>query len=106
MRAHPISRHWGHGLFASSDMMSLEATRHLWNARLDPRRRTYAVGSYTHLLDQWTVIYDQPIVLNRRQAAAAIAHAANWSSAAEGAGERRIAGSVMGPRLTSRASDT
>ena len=52
--------------------MSLEATRHLWNARLDPRRRTYAVGRYTHLLDQWTVIYDQPIVLNRRQAAAAI----------------------------------
>jgi len=49
-----------------------EATRHLWNARLDPRRRTYAVGSYTHLLDQWTVIYDQPIVLNRRQVAAAI----------------------------------
>src|SRR5208337_3613561 len=49
-----------------------EATRHLWNARLDPRRRTYAVGSYTHLLDQWTVIYGQPIVLNRRQVAAAI----------------------------------
>ena len=72
LRAHPISRHWGEGLFASSDMMSLEATRHLWSARLDPRRRTYAVGSYSHLLDQWPIIYDQPIVLNRRQVGAAI----------------------------------
>ena len=66
LRGHRIARHWGEGLFASSDMMSLEATRHLWSARLDPRRRTYAVGSYTHLLDQWPIIYDQPIVLNRR----------------------------------------
>ena len=72
LRGHRIARHWGEGLLASSDMMSLEATRHLWNARLDPRRRTYAVGSYTHLLDQWPIIYDQPIVLNRRQAGAAI----------------------------------
>ena len=72
LRAHPISHHWGEGLFASSDMMSLEATRHLWSARLDPRRRTYAVGSYSHLLDQWPIIYDQPIVLNGRQVGAAI----------------------------------
>ncbi|GAC1402279.1 MAG: hypothetical protein NVSMB52_16210 [Chloroflexota bacterium] len=57
---------------ASSDMMSLEANRHLWNARVDPRRRTYAVGTYTHVLDQWGIVYDQPIVLNRRQAGAAI----------------------------------
>jgi TnpA family transposase len=72
LRSHKTASHWGEGLFASSDMMSLEATRHLWNARLDPRRRTYAVGTYTHVLDQWSVIYDQPIVLNRRQAGAAI----------------------------------
>ena len=72
LRGHRVARQWGEGLFASSDMMSLEATRHLWNARLDPRRRTYAVGSYTHLLDRWPIIYDQPIVLNRRQAGAAI----------------------------------
>jgi TnpA family transposase len=72
LRSHKIAAQWGEGLFASSDMMSLEATRHLWNARLDPRRRTYAVGSYTHVLDQWPIIYDQPIVLNRRQAGAAI----------------------------------
>ena len=67
MREHPVATLWGRGLFASADMMSLEATRYLWSARLDPRRRTYA-----HVLDQWGILYDQPIVLNRRQAGAAI----------------------------------
>src|SRR3984957_1724546 len=52
--------------------MSLEATRYLWSARLDPRRRTYAIGTYADVLDQWGIFYDQPIVLNRRQAGAAI----------------------------------
>ena len=72
LRGHPIAELWGGGLFASADMMSLEATRYLWAAHLDPRRRTYAVGTYTHVLDQWGILYDQPIVLNRRQAGAAI----------------------------------
>ena len=72
MRDHLIVELWGEGLFASADMTSLDATRHLWAARLDPRRRTFAVGSYTHVLDQWGIVYDQPILLNRRQAGAAI----------------------------------
>ena len=72
MRRHRIAGLWGRGLFASADMMSLEATRYLWAARLDPRRRTYAVGTYAHVLDQWGILYDQPIVLNRRQAGPAI----------------------------------
>jgi len=72
LRGHPIAELWGGGLFASADMMSIEATRYLWAARLDPHRRTYAVGTYTHVLDQWGILYDQPIVLNRRQAGAAI----------------------------------
>jgi TnpA family transposase len=72
MRDHRIAALWGCGLFASADMMSLEATRYLWSARLDPRRRTYAVGTYAHVLDQWGILYDQPIVLNRRQAGPAI----------------------------------
>jgi hypothetical protein len=38
----PICAHWGAGAKGSADMMSLEATRHLWSARTDPRRRTYA----------------------------------------------------------------
>jgi TnpA family transposase len=69
---HRVAGLWGRGLFASADMMSLEATRYLWSARLDPRRRTYAVGTYAHVLDQWGILYDQPIVLNRRQVGAAI----------------------------------
>jgi TnpA family transposase len=72
LRAAPIVSLWGEGIHASADMMSLEATRHLWSARLDPRRRTYAAGTYAHVLDQWGIIYDQPIVLNHRQAGAAI----------------------------------
>ena len=69
---HAIVKHWGDGSWVSADMMSLEATRHLWQVRVDPRRRTYAIGIYTHELDQWGIVYDQPIVLNKRQADAAI----------------------------------
>ena len=72
LRAQPIVSLWGQGLYASADMMSLEATRHLWSARVDPRRRTYAAGTYAHVLDQWGIVYDQPIILNQRQAGAAI----------------------------------
>lgn len=69
---HAIAELWGSGKTASSDMMSLNASKHLYNARIDPRRRTHAVGLYTHVLDQHGIIYDQPIVLNERQAGAAI----------------------------------
>lgn len=72
LRKHPIAQRWGDGYSASSDMMSLETTQHLWNARVDPRRRTYAVGLYTTLLDQHGIIYDQPVVLKERQVGPAI----------------------------------
>ena len=68
----PAARLWGDGLSASSDMMSVETSRRLWAARHDPRRRTPSVGTYTHVLDQWPILYDRPILLNRRQAGAAI----------------------------------
>ncbi|MBL8308795.1 MAG: Tn3 family transposase [Burkholderiales bacterium] len=71
-RRHTIAALWGNGERASADMMALDASRHLFNARTDPRRRTFAVGLYTHILDAYGVIYDQPIVLNERQAAAAV----------------------------------
>ena len=67
-----MSRLWGTGLHASADMMSLDATRHLWNACHDPRRRTPAIGTYTHVLDQWPILHDMPVILNRRQAGPAI----------------------------------
>jgi len=60
------------GKTASSDMMSLDASKHLFTARIDPRRRTHAVGLYTHVLDQHGIVYDQPVVLNERQAGPAI----------------------------------
>lgn len=72
LQRHPIAQQWGKGTLASSDSMSLEASRHLWNARVDPRHRRHAVGMYTHVLDQWGIIYDQPIILNQRQAGMAI----------------------------------
>lgn len=72
MRQHRVVSLWGPGLHASADMVSLDATRRLWNARLDPRRKGPAIGTYPHILDQWSIFYDQPIVLNRRQAGAAI----------------------------------
>ncbi len=53
-------------------MMSLDATRHLWNTRTEPRRGTRAIGTYSHILDQWPIIYDQAIVLNQRQAGVAL----------------------------------
>lgn len=72
LRKHRVATLWGDGVYASADMMSLDATRRLWNSRLDPRRKGHAIGTYPHVLDQWAIFYDQPIVLNRRQAGAAI----------------------------------
>jgi TnpA family transposase len=71
-RTLPVTKLWGGGIRASADMMSLDATRRLWTARHDPRRRTPAIGTYTHVLDQWVILHDQAVVLNRRQAGAAI----------------------------------
>ncbi len=76
MLAQPLVSLWGDGIAASADMMSLDATRHLWNARIEPRRGTQAVGTYTHILDQWPIIYDQPVMLNQRQAGVALEGAA------------------------------
>jgi hypothetical protein len=56
----------------SADMMALDASRHLWTARIDPRRRTFAAGIYTHVRDRWGVFHHQPIVLNERQAGVAV----------------------------------
>jgi TnpA family transposase len=72
LQSQPLVQVWGAGTTASSDSMSLEAPRQLWNARVDPRHRRHAIGMYTHVLDQWGIIYDQPLVLGERQAGAAI----------------------------------
>jgi TnpA family transposase len=68
----PLAKHWGDGYEASSDLMSLDVSRHVWLARVDPKRRRHAVGTYTHVLNQWGIVYDQPLLLATRQAGAAI----------------------------------
>jgi TnpA family transposase len=83
IRRHLITRSWGEGTLASSDSMSLDATRHLFSARLDPRRKRQGIGIYTHKLDQWPLIYDQPIVLMQRQSGAAIEGMLRQRSSAE-----------------------
>ena len=82
MHRHEVVKTWGEGTFASADAMSLDASRYLWNARVDPRRRTYGMGVYSHVLDQWGIIYDQPLVLRQRQAGAAIEGVVRQTAAA------------------------
>jgi hypothetical protein len=79
MLAHPIAKAWGEGFEASSDLMSLDVNRNLWLSRVDPKRRRHAVGTYTHVLDQWGIVYDQPLLLTTRQAGAAIEGAVRQS---------------------------
>lgn len=67
-----IAKHWGRSDLASADMMSLETERAIWQSRADPRRKTASIGIYTHVRDGWGIVYDQPIVLNERQAGVAI----------------------------------
>ena len=72
MQRQPIAATWGREDLASSDMMSLETTRRVWQARLDPRRNTPSLGIYSHVSQRWGVFYAQPVVLNERQAGPAI----------------------------------
>ena len=72
MQRHPIAATWGRSDLASSDMMSMETTKRVWQARLDPRRATPSVGIYSHVRDRWGISYAQPFVLNERQAGVAI----------------------------------
>jgi TnpA family transposase len=71
-RTHPIVNHWGSGYAASSDLMSLDASKHLYSARVDPKRRVHGMGIYQTVLDQWGIPYDAPLPLLQRQAGAAI----------------------------------
>ena len=68
----PVAKAHGDGSAASSDMMSLTSSKHLWNSRLDPRRREPSVGMYTHVRDLWDIVYHMPVVLGERQVGAAI----------------------------------
>jgi TnpA family transposase len=71
-RSHSIVNHWGTGFEASSDLMSLDASKHLYDARVDPKRRVHGVGVSQTVLDQWGIPYDQPLPLLNRQVGAAL----------------------------------
>lgn len=66
-QSHAIVKLWSDGKKASADMMSLDATKHLAQARQEPRRKSPAVGLYTHVLGSYAIIHDMPIVLMSRQ---------------------------------------
>jgi TnpA family transposase len=79
LRSLPLVSAWGDGYEASSDLVSLDTSRNLWSARVDPKRRRFAVGTYAHVLDQWGIVYDQPLLLATRQSGAAIEGAVRQS---------------------------
>ncbi|RTL46286.1 MAG: Tn3 family transposase [Burkholderiales bacterium] len=68
----PIASLWGSGEKASADAMTIDTSRHLHSARVEHRRKTHGVGIYVHMSDTWSLFYDQPIVLNDRQAGSAV----------------------------------
>ena len=51
-RSHSIVNHWGTGFEASSDLMSLDASKHLFDARVDPKRLVHGMGVYQTVLGQ------------------------------------------------------
>lgn len=67
-----ISKLWGQGDKASADSMTIDTSRHLHLARVEHRRKQPGVGIYTHVRDSYGLFYNQPIVLNDRQAAGAV----------------------------------
>ena len=52
MQRQPIATTWGRSDLASSHMMSMETTKRVWQARLDPRRNTPSIGIYSHVRDR------------------------------------------------------
>jgi TnpA family transposase len=67
-----ISKLWGDGDKGSADSMTMDTSRHLHVARMEYRRKQPGIGIYTHVRDSYGLFYNQPIVLNDRQAASAV----------------------------------
>jgi TnpA family transposase len=51
---------------------NLHTSRHLHIARMEYRRKQPGIGIYTNMRDSYGLFYNQPIVLNDRQAASAV----------------------------------
>jgi len=76
----PLARLWGKGDKGSADSMSLDTSRYLYSSRKEHRRKQSGVGLYTHIRDSYALFYDQPIVLNTRQAASAVEGVENFNA--------------------------
>lgn len=86
----PVVKSWGDGSRASSDMMALDATRHLAHARQNPRRKTMSAGMYTMKLDRYVVGYGMPIVQNTWQDGPAVHSVFEYNNALVGTERTRI----------------
>lgn len=71
-RGFPLAKLWGDGDKGSADSMSLDTSRYLYSSRIEHRRKQSGIGLYTHVRDSYALFYDQPNVLNARQAATAL----------------------------------
>jgi len=72
MQSHPMAVNWGDLGDCAADAMSLDASRHIWLARTDPKRRTFSTATYVHTLARHGIVYDQPLAVTQRQQGAAI----------------------------------
>ena len=68
----PITKLWGDGDKASADSMTVDTSSHLYLSRMEYRRKQPGIGIYTHVLGSYSLFYNQPIVLNERQASSAV----------------------------------
>ncbi len=67
-----IVKLWADGTGASSDMMAMDASLHLYKARVNPRRKVMGTGIYTTVLNTYPIIWYQHILQNTWQAGAAV----------------------------------
>ena len=72
LREHSIAAQWGRDVDCASDAMSLDVSRSISTARLDPRRKQWGTAVYGHVLGHYGIGHDMPLPVLTRQDGAAI----------------------------------
>ena len=72
LREHTIAAHWGRDVDCASDAMSLDVSRSISTARIDPRRKQWGTAIYGHVLGHYGIGHDMPLPVLTRQDGAAI----------------------------------